>query len=165
MKILDRLPFDSQPTTVDTFVGPVAVNPLQIIVWLSIVSREEPSRPFPAILDTGANLNLVLNESHIQTWLGLQVTQFRHRAMMLIDGKKVPVREAGILLHRNIPGTNQIAQGSHELSTDGGVVVYAKSTTYPRLPILGLRALFSSNRVLINTRKRHLTVDTGGWFG
>src|SRR6186713_1272316 len=87
-------------------------------------------------------------------------------AMMVIDGKKVPVREAGILLHRNIRGTNQIAHGSHELSTDGGVVVYAKSTTYPRLPILGLRALFSSNlRVLINTRKRHLTVDTGGWFG
>jgi hypothetical protein len=164
VKILNKLPFETENSTVNTSVGPIQVRPYQIIVWANLMTEEFLSRPFPAVLDTGANLNFIINESHLNNWLDLRAEQFVHRAMTLIDGEKIPVRVANVFLHRNVKGTRQIASGSYQLTTPQGIVVYPKTTAYPRLPLLGMRALGNSKlRVVIDGRRNYVSVDTG-WF-
>jgi hypothetical protein len=165
VKVLDRLPFEPHHSTVDTAAGPVAVRAFQIVVWLSFRLEGILSRPFPAVLDTGHSHNFSINEALLESWLNLRIDQFRPRAMTKVDGEKLPLRSAELVLHRNVPTTRAIGRDHYDLSIPQGIVIYPKTTAYPRMPILGLRALVNSRlRVVINGRTFVVSADTG-WFG
>ncbi len=69
MKILNRLPFSEERSSVSTPDGIVDVKPYQIVVMVSLAARglmelPEGSRRFPAILDTGNNHNFSIRTEH-----------------------------------------------------------------------------------------------------
>ena len=134
MKILDRLPFEPHPSTVDTAVGPVAVRAFQIIVWLSFRLEGTLSRPFPAVLDTGHSHNLSINEALLESWLNLRIDQFRPRAMVKVDGERLPLRSAELVLHRNVPMRRQSAA-----ATTISQFLKVSSSTRRQPPTLGCR--------------------------
>jgi hypothetical protein len=114
-EVLDRLPFEPHHSSVDTAVGPVAVRAFQIVVWLSFRLEGILSRPFPAVLDTGHSHNFSINEALLESWLNLRIDQFRPRALTKVDGEKLPLRTAELVLHRNLPTTKAIGRGSQSL--------------------------------------------------
>ncbi len=70
MKILNRLPYSSEPTTINLRGEAVRVRPYQIVVWVSLnlwqVNDWDVRVPrFPAILDTGNNHNFSIRVSHL----------------------------------------------------------------------------------------------------
>jgi len=77
VKILDRLPYFSDPTSVRAPGESVRVKPYQIIVYVSVslpaLLDWDPHTPsFPAILDTGNNHNLSIRKGQLRLWAGLQ---------------------------------------------------------------------------------------------
>jgi hypothetical protein len=68
MMILNRLPIASEPSLSDVHAGLVKRRPYQIIIRVSILDDQEwdPRAPsFPAILDTGNNLNFSIQAEHL----------------------------------------------------------------------------------------------------
>jgi hypothetical protein len=109
--------------------------------------------------------NFSINEALLESWLNLRIDRFRPRALTKVDGEKLPLRTAELVLHRNVPTTKTIGGDHYDLSIPQGIVVHPKTTAYPRMPILGLRALVNSRlRVVIDGRKLVVSADTG-WFG
>jgi hypothetical protein len=110
VKILDRLPYSSDPTVVSVPGGRVRVKRYQIVVDVGIslqALREwDPRMPrFPAILDTGNNHNLSISRGHLLRWAGLQP-----EALRIIGA--IRERQQQIPLHAASLGCTGIAQGN-----------------------------------------------------
>ena len=170
MKILDRLPLSERRSEVWAPDGLVTVKPYQIIVTVSLGARElvepDPGLPrFPAILDTGNNHNFAISEPHLRTWA--RITLAGPRSHIRVQGRRVPLINAGLWLFPNEPG--QVAASGRPPTRSAlpeGIAVYPEDLSSPaRLPILGLRALVTNRlRLIINGKRRTVTLKTPGWF-
>jgi len=90
--IIRDLPFFDQATRVQVRGRSFFVKRDQIIVWVSIAEqgmlRLDPRVPcFPAILDSGCNYNLLINEQHLTAWAGIQPGYLRQLARMRVAGE------------------------------------------------------------------------------
>lgn len=157
MKILDRLPISKADTL--TFAGSesVSLKKDEIIVWVSVTrvagSQWNPGTPrFPAIVDTGHTHNFAIQSQHLIGWAGIQPSMLRPIGNIRHDGKRLPLHAARLWLHLNVPWTTTVSTDEPvSLTLLNGIAVYPDEGNYPRLPLLGLRALLS-NRL-------HLTID------
>ena len=164
MKILDRLPFEACDSFIPTHVGPLHIRPYQIMVWVSLRTKDNLSRPFPAVLDTGLNHNLAINESLLHSWLDLTPARFDHWGFAKIEGEKIPVKMADALLHPNIRGEKTMSgKAPFPLETPQGILIFPKTNVYPRLPILGLRALINSGLQTVISGKGKFVSVSSGW--
>jgi hypothetical protein len=131
----------------DSPSGPVLVRPYQIIFRMSLELNGVLSADFPAILDTGHNLNFSISEEHLRNWA---VMQLHTIGTAKVNNVQVDLRKANVAVHSRTPTI---------LRLDEGIAVHDKM---PRLPILGLRALVKNDiKLVVKARWAHLSK---GWF-
>ncbi len=131
--------------------GLIDLRPPKIIVGLSItLVDEDAALPpgaiiLPAILDTGFNRTLEIDEWHLLHWAGLRKDHLETIAKEKVrEGRKYDLCEANLWLHRTPyqgPGTPR-AVSPILLETSAQIRVMATTgKPNPRLPLLGLNAL------------------------
>jgi hypothetical protein len=131
-----HLPYFSEKTSVTVRNRVVEVKAFQIIVWVSISGEKslawDPRLPkIPAILDTGSTHNFALTESQLKEWAGIHAASLSEVGRIKIEGRKAPLRSAGLWLRMD--------DEPFQLNIKEGIAVF--DGDWPRLPILGLRAL------------------------
>lgn len=155
-RILDRLPISTHDDL--AFVGQeqVRVRAYEIIVWVSLQAERilEPGRRVPrfsAILDTGHTHNLSIQEEHLRRWAGLDPETLRPLGAIRQQGRQVPLLAADVWLHRNVPGHRDrlLDWPPLRLELQRGIAVYPPGAGFPRLPLLGLRALVTNRLRLV----------------
>src|SRR5262249_22526555 len=123
----------------------------KIIVGISLTLVDEKSAlpqgvvTLPAILDTGFNRTLEIDESHPVRWAGLRKEHLELAAKdRFHEGRKYDLCEANIWLHRTpYAGPRTPPAGSPLLLENSRQVRIMAPTgrPNPRLPLLGLMAL------------------------
>jgi hypothetical protein len=161
VKILSRLPFSDEPTTI-SFQDIVEVLPFQIVLWVSVETERGASRPFPAVLDTGHNSTFMISEQKLRDWAGIDYRQLPPLRGVKIARNLLPRCRANLLIHRNIPGKGIIAKRSpFLLSIPSGIIIQGPNEA-TRLPLLGMRGLVENNlRLVIDGRRREVSLRTG----
>jgi hypothetical protein len=132
-----KLTISQTPTTISSPTGPVKLRAFQIAVPLRLAVQGILSQEFPAILDTGLNHNLAIQEEQLQQWAQVVV---KRSAVVSINGYPIPIAQADLVLEGKV------------LPLRDGIVVYPPGMSFaPRLPTLGLRALVRHKvRIVIN---------------
>jgi hypothetical protein len=170
MKVLDRLPISKEDAL--TLVGSesVRLKKYEIIVWLSLTSEKKvswdaPVQRFPAILDTGHTHNLAIQSRHLAHWGGLEPDHERRIGHIRHENLRLPLYHVNVWLHRNKPGTLTVSMEEPLLlELQHGIAVYPVGVKYPRLPLLGLRALLSNNlHLVIDGEHASVTMRTPDW--
>ena len=131
-----HLPYFSEKTKVKVHNEVVEVKAFQIIVWVSVASDATAAWDarvprLPAILDIGNNHNFAITDAHLLKWAGIHAASLIQLKSMRERGKKVPLVDAGLWLHTD--------GEPFKIRIHEGIAVY--DGDWPRLPILGLRAL------------------------
>jgi hypothetical protein len=156
MKILDRLPILTQDTLTFVREESVRLKEAQFIVWVRLSATRttelNPATPcFPAILDTGHTHNLAIQHQHLIRWAGLLPETLRLLGHIRHSGQSVPLHAAKLWLHYNEPRKMTASPNHLLLDLPRGIAVFPDRENYPRLPLLGLRAILSN--------KLHLAID------
>ncbi len=165
------MPFSAEPDEIIVRGERVRIRANQIILWVSLSLKHvlEPNpaaTPFPVILDTGHTHFFALNERHLTEWANLRLDALLTRSAVRDRGQRIPLRLANVWVHPNQRGSrDQLAERPpHQLQVRKGIAVYPESD-FPRLPILGLRAIAENELVLkVNGRKREATLRTPSWW-
>ena len=165
--LLDRTPFPDTPAELVVRGERVRVRSDQIIVWIGLTLERAKAPnplavPFPAILDTGHTHNLAIHERHLREWAGLRPDVLAERGAVRHRGQRLSLRIANIWVHPNRRGTRELAEGGtpHLIVARKGIAVYP-GDDFPRLPILGLRAIAENALTLtIDGRRRTATLRT-----
>jgi hypothetical protein len=165
------MPFPHEPGEVVVRGERVLVRGNQIILWVSLTLRRvkapNPTAiPFPAILDTGHTHSLSIQERHLVEWAGLHPEMLTGRMTVRERDQRIPLREANIWVHPNVRGVrDELAdRPPHLVEAERGIAVYPAGD-FPRLPILGLRAI-AENRLTLNVDgpRRQATLRTPTWW-
>jgi hypothetical protein len=170
MKILDRLPFSDARSKVWTPDGLATVKPYQVIVTVSLAVRGliEPDSGLPrflAILDTGNNHNFAIREQQLRSWARITSSKSRHH--ITVQGRRVPLLNAGLWLFPNEPGSVAMSgRPPSRLPMAKGIAVFPEDAPNPaRLPILGLRTTVNNGlKLIMDGKRREVTLKTPGWF-
>ena len=165
--LLDRLPFLDAPTELLVRGEPVRLRANQLILWFSLTARRLDSPnpaavPFPVILDTGHTHTLSLHERHLREWAGLRPDALAPIGAVRDRGERILLREANVWLHPNRPGVSRPddERTPHPIAAKAGIAVYP-GDDFPRLPILGLRAIAENDLLLtVDGRRRTATLRT-----
>lgn len=169
--LLDRTPFLDNATEVVVRGERVRIRANQIIAWVSLTLRriESPNPaavPFPVIVDTGYTHSFAIHERHLIEWAGLRPDVLPFAGTVRERGQRVPLRGANVWIHPNVRGTRDELAGRppHRIETATGIAVYPAGE-FPRLPLLGLRAV-AENRLVLNAngRSRRATLRTPAWW-
>lgn len=155
--LVDQLPFFDRTTTLRIAGGPaVSVKDHQIVVWVSVTQSGLPSIPantrrFPAIIDTRFNHNFLLQEQQLSDWGGIEPQSLVCVSQLIVRGNGVPLRDADVWIHQNQAGFRDQFTGAtpFRLQLDNGIAVCSDAMNYPRLPLLGVRALKRNQLELI----------------
>jgi hypothetical protein len=166
-RLLDRSPFPEDHSEVVVSGERVRIRPDQVILWVTLTRKalEEPNPsavPFPTILDTGFNSTFAIHERHLTEWAGLRPGILEVVGTIRDRGDRVPLREANIWIHPNEPHHRDRLAGRppYLVSAPQGIAVYSGGE-FPRLPILGLRAIAENELVLkVNGPRREATLRT-----
>jgi hypothetical protein len=166
--LIDRVPIPEVTSEIVFREERVRVRGDQIIAWVTLTRaltgvRDPRLVPFPAILDTGHNDTFSIQERHLVEWAGLDPTSLPRAAAARDRGLRLTLRTAEIWVHRNQPGTRDrlAAAEPYGLSAPRGIAVYPSATNFPRLPLLGLRAITRNRLVLVvNGHRREATLRT-----
>jgi hypothetical protein len=169
MKILDRLPISDEHLLMDVPGGRFRAKPYQIIARISIsdVPAWDPRSPsIPALIDTGNNHNFSIQESHLIRWAGLQPRLLlRHKTIR--EGSRSPtLHYADIWIHRNHSGRRDPRPGEPvKLDLEEGIAVYpSDGSNYPRIPVIGLRAILKNKlKLVIDGKRTHVTLKSPFW--
>jgi hypothetical protein len=134
----------------------VGVKAFQIIVWVSIAVKGAPDwdpriPKMPAILDIGNTHNFALTHEHLVRWAGLHPGSLPTLNKVRESGRHGLLRSAGLWLHTD--------DDPFHLDIQEGIAVM--DGDWPRLPVLGLRALTNSNlQTSIYGDTRHVHIRT-----
>lgn len=173
MRILDRLPYFAESTTVLLPNEVVRVKPHQIIAWVSVsiaqvLEWDARTPAFPAILDPGNNFNFSIFESQLIRWAGTRPELLRVLGYIRMQGKRYPRHAADLWLHPNIAGSRDRQPGREpfRLNLDRGIAVYPDTAPRPpHLPLVGLRGLTDNHlQLAIDGKHREVSLHTSNWF-
>jgi hypothetical protein len=118
--------------------------------------------PFPAILDTGHTHTFSIHERHLTEWAGLQPDILPVLATIRERERRILLRAANIWVHPNERGfRDRLADiPPHFVDADSGIAIYP-GNDFPRLSIIGLRAIAENNLVLkVDGPMRQATLRT-----
>lgn len=173
-RLLDRSPFADHATEVVVRGERVRIRANQIILWITLTGYRtdvpNPSAvPFPAILDTGHNHSFSIRERHLTDWAGLRPESLGVSRPIRERERQLVLRLANVWVHPNAPRhRDQLADAPPRLlrATQGIAVYPPGGDDFPRLPILGLRAI-AENRLVLNVSgpRREATLRTAArWW-
>jgi len=165
--LLNRMLFPEQQGEIVVHGERVRVLPDQIIVWVSLSRRSlteanPATDPFPAILDTGHNHSFAITTRHLIEWADLNPDELATRGAVRDRGQRIELRQANIWVHPNESGKREefALSGPFRLKAKQGIAVYPEGD-FPRLPILGLRAIAENGLVLkVDGARREATLRT-----
>jgi hypothetical protein len=171
MKILDRLPvLDKYHQS--WFQGEsVRIRPFQIVVplSLSVIPIWDPRTPIiPALLDTGNNHNFSIQENHLARWVGAYARGLPLLGTLRESTRTATLRFANVWMHCNRPGQSDLREREpFLLHLEEGVAVYPyDGSNYPRLPLLGLRAIIKIDlKLVLDGKRRYVTLSSPIWCG
>ena len=147
----------------------MAVVSDQIVLWVSIARMGVSELPtnasrFPAVLDIGFNHSFLIQQEHLVRWAGFDPRHFRTIGSLPVRGRDVPLFNANVWLHRNMPEMRDefADQPPYCLELDRGIAVCPPEMgDYPRLPLLGLRAIrWGKLHVAVDGERCHVTIRT-----
>ena len=171
---LDRSPFTEQPNVVIVRGERISVRPHQIIAWVTLTHERTPEPnpvliPFPAIVDTGNSQSFSILARHLTEWAGIPLDALRILGAVRDKERGIRIlrRHANIWMHCNKPGRrDEIADRPPErLRTPDGIVVYPDGA-FPRLPLIGLRAI-SENQLILKVdgnRREAVLLSARQWW-
>jgi hypothetical protein len=169
--VLRDLPYRDEADEVSVGLERIPILPYQIIVWVSVTARTvlslPPSAPrIPAILDTGHSHNFSIHERHLAEWAGIPPKLLPRRGTITVANQGISLYLAAVWIHPNRPGCRDefADQPPYRLELREGIAVHPGSAQFPRLPLLGLRAL-GRNRLhfAINPERRMIHLRTPDW--
>lgn len=169
MKILDRLPFASEPRVFDVHRERLRIKPFQIVVQLSISGPWEwdpVASIIPVLLDTGNNHNFSIQQNQLIGWAGVHPQSLPLLGAMREGGRSLSLRYANAWIHRNQPGHIDLKGGEpFLLAMNEGIAVYPDDgSNYPRLPVLGLRAIVKNNlKLVVDGKRKHVSLSSPAW--
>lgn len=169
--VIRDLPFFDTVTTVRVGGRSWQVKGDQIVVWISLGEKRaaecSPEAPkLPAILDLGCNHNLLIHEQHLTQWAGLHPQFLRRVSRAVVNDRQVNVVAANAWLHPNQPGERDTFadRSPYLLALLPGIAVVPSvvgEPVYPRLPLLGLRAIRVAGLfVAVDGRRQRVTIRT-----
>lgn len=161
------MPFSARPDEIVVRGERVRIRADQIIVWISlsldrILEPNPAAVPFPAILDTGHTHSFALTERHLAEWAGIRPEALAPSGAIRDRGQRILLRAANVWVHPNQRGSRtRLADGPpHRLEIQSGIAVYP-GRDFPRLPLLGLRAIAENSLILnIHGPRREATLRT-----
>lgn len=161
--IVDRLPFFEEATHVESPRGSVLVRPYQIVLWANLSVAGKVSSSFPVVLDTGHTHNSSIREQQLAEWAPTITTNLRTIGFARVNRRPVMLKEAGIAIHRNVPGTRDSLAANYLLDLPQGIAVHGRTDPFaPRLPLLGMRALVRNRlKLIIDGARREVTIEQG----
>jgi hypothetical protein len=165
-RLLDRSPIPDEPTEFVIGQERIRVRANQIILWITLTPKmfnypDPRSIPFPVILDTGHTHTFSIREQHLIDWAKLRPEQMSVESAVRDRGQRLLLRAANIWCHPNECGSRHRSsdQQPYGLAAPKGIAIY--SGDFPRLPILGLRAIAENELILkINGKRRYATLHT-----
>jgi hypothetical protein len=169
MRILDRLPVLDEHYELDIRGEPLRIRPFQIIVQLSIsgIWEWDAGAPIiPAVLDTGNNHNFSIQEHHLIRWAGVHPHSLPFLGALREGGRAPVLRFANVWIHRNDSGARHLRGGEpFLLAVKEGIAIYPDDgSNYPRLPLLGLRAIIKNNlKLSIDGKRRQVSLRSPAW--
>jgi hypothetical protein len=120
----------------------------------------------PALLDTGNNHNFSIQEHHLTRWVGVHAQSLPLLGAMR-EGIRTPsLRFANDWIHRNRPGRRDLREGEpFLLHLEEGVAIYPDDgSNYPRLPLLGLRAIIKNKlKLVIDGKRKSVSLSSPTW--
>jgi hypothetical protein len=166
--LIDRVPVPEATSEIAYRGQRVRVRGDQIIVWVTLTkpltgAHDPRVVPFPAILDTGHNHTFSIQERHLIDWAGLNPAILTETGSTRDRGERIRLRAATVWVHRNEPGSRErlTADEPIELLAPQGIAIYPSGANFPRLPLLGLRAITRNRLVLVvNGYRREATLRT-----
>jgi hypothetical protein len=169
MRILDRLPVDDKHHRLEIHGESLTIRPFQIIVEVSIsdaLTWDARTPIIPALLDTGNNHNFSIQEHQLSRWAGIQPQGLAFLGTIR-EGERTPsLRRAHIWIHRNQSGARDRRVGRpFLLALEEGIATYpSDGSNYPRIPLLGLRAIIKNNlRLVIEGKRKFVSLATRRW--
>ncbi len=169
MTILRRLPIAESPSLLGVDGERLKLRPYQIVIQVSVSPyREWDSRTpiIPALIDSGMNHHFSIQEHQLSKWAGIHPQALTRLGDMWEGGRTASLRRAYIWIHRNEPGRRDLRDvRPFELSLKEGIAVYpADGSNYPRLPLLGLRAIVKNNlKLIVDGKHRHASLRSPLW--
>jgi hypothetical protein len=165
--IFRDLPFFDHFTTVDARGQTHRVFPLEIVVWVSIgpaeideISDRVPR--IPAVLDPAFTDTFLIHPRHLREFAGLQPEHLpKLNSSLRTHDQTIPLHAANLWLHRNIRGERDsfARRSPFLLELYRGIGIPTGTEVYPRLPLLGARALRTAKlQVAIDYARLRLTV-------
>jgi hypothetical protein len=162
------MPFPAEPFEVAVRGERIRIRGNQVIIWLTLtsdrVSEPNPSAvPFPAIIDLGHNYSFSILDRHLVEWVGIRPEALPVTGAVRERGQRLLLRAARIWAHANVPGSRDRLADSPplQISAPRGIAVYPSAGGFPRLPILGLRAIAENELILhVNGRRREASMRT-----
>lgn len=166
--LLDHAPIPEHPTEVTVRGERVRARSDQIVLWVSLtniqVTTLSPSAtPFPVVLDTGHTHSFSIQARHLVNWAGLQPDSLQVKGAVRDRGQRLNLHAAKVWVHPTERGSwERLANApAYPLTATRGIAVYPPGSDFPRLPILGLRAITDNKLVLVvDGRKRQATLRT-----
>lgn len=115
--------------------------------------------PFPVILDTGNTHTFAIQERHLLDWAGIRAETMELLGNLRDRGQRIPLRAVNIWVHSNERRSRDqpAERGPHILVAPKGIAVYPDD--FPRLPLLGLRAIADNRLILkVDGTRREVTL-------
>ena len=170
-KILDRLPIPTHDDLVSVRNETVRVRQTEIIVWVSVSVKSalgwNPALPhFPAIIDTGHTHNFSIQEQQLVRWAGIRPERLQVLGHVRQAGQRIPLHAANVWLHHNLRGQQDLLRDEppYLLKLPRGIAVHSATESYPRLPLVGLRAILSNRlHLAVDGERQQVTLRTPDW--
>ncbi len=173
MKILDQLPIAETRTSLRFDGRYITVHHNQLVVWVSVhlsgaLEPEGDIPRFPALLDTGNNVEFSIQDRHLREWAALDPRLLVPLGEMKMNRQVVALRRATVWLYPNVPGRQEMASDKppFRVRMIKGIAVHPPDSADPgpRLPLLGLPAFLENDLDLwLDPQRRHVTVQTRNW--
>jgi len=169
--LLNRMPFPGESGEIVVRGERVRIRKDQILIWMSLssITANGPSPsaiPFPALLDTGHNHSFSINARLLSRWAGLPLDTLPTRGAIRFGEERIRLYRVNLWVHPNERGQREkfAVQPPHLLKSKLGIAVYPGGD-FPRLPLLGLRAIAENGLVLhVDGPRRTATLRTPHWW-
>jgi hypothetical protein len=146
---LTRIPLVPAEQTLTPGGVRITLRLYQPVIWIRLVpwvgSAHPEAMTFPAVLDTGNNHSFLMPATLFAGWTRLDPSALKTRHTVRANGVELSCHGLNIDVYRMRNG-NPTSRVAGRLQTDRGVVLVPErhEHLFPRLPVIGVRALCAS---------------------